>query len=171
MSSATPVTFPRVPDWCAGTRQTGQWETELPPFSTSVETLTIGGLAGTEVCIDEGGTPATKTPEAAVKNIGQFYDMADPPAVERFLRDHPAVVELLIEACRHLDLAFGPAPEMRLELVWDPEDGGEPELFAYVRTTLEVEEALARLHKFDEEWFLDHVHKVAGQLEFSIAFA
>lgn len=170
MSSPTPVTLPRVSDWCAGTRQTGQWETELPPLSTLVETLTIGGLAGTEVSIDERGTPATKTPEAAVKNIGQFYDMADPPAVERFLGDHPVVAKVLLEAWAQLVADFGPAPQACLELVTDPEDDGGPELFAYIRTTLDVEDALARLHKFDQEFFLDRLHRVAGDLNFDLEF-
>lgn len=120
---------------------------------------------------DEKGKSATGTAKIALESIAEFYDVADPPAVEGFLRTHPVVAEVLLEARGYLSSIFGPAPQTCLELVTDPEDDGEPELFAYIRTALGVEEALARLRQFDEEWFLDHVHRVAGQLEFSVEFA
>jgi len=139
-------------------------------LATSVETLTIGGVWQAPG-LDDKGTSGTRVAESALREIARLYEMAEPPAIEAFLGAHPVVVELLLEAWRHIDSCFAPAPQVRLELVQDPEDDAEPELFAYIRTSLSVEEALAKLRQFDDEWFLDRVHRVAGQLEFSVEFA
>jgi len=48
---------------------------------------------------------------------------------------------------------------------------GAKELFAYIRTSLPVDEALSRLDKFDEEWFLDQLDRAGGRFNFNLEFA
>jgi hypothetical protein len=57
-----------------------------------------------------------------------------------------------------------------LEVVSDPEVEGVEELFAYILTSLPVNEALARLHRLDEEWFLDQLDRVGGRFNFNLEF-
>jgi len=57
-----------------------------------------------------------------------------------------------------------------LEVVSDPEVEDMDELFAYILTSFPVDEALARLAKLDEEWFLDQLDQVGGRFNFNLEF-
>jgi len=91
-------------------------------------------------------------------------------AVGRFLHTHPQLIEVLLEASVYLQKHFGPDPQVTLEVVSDPEVEGVEELFAYILTSLPVNEALARLHRLDEEWFLDQLDRVGGRFNFNLEF-
>ncbi len=83
---------------------------------------------------------------------------------------YPQLVEVLLEAHVYLQKYFGPDPRVTLEVVSDPEVEGMDELFAYIVTTLSVDEALARLDRLDEEWFLDQIDRVDGRFNFNLEF-
>ena len=91
-------------------------------------------------------------------------------AVGRFLHAYPQLIEVLLEAHVYLQKYFGPDPQVTLEVVSDPEVEGVEELFAYILTSLPVNEALARLDKLDEEWFLDQLDRVGGRFNFNLEF-
>ena len=100
-----------------------------------------------------------------------IYSLRHAAAVRRFLHACPQLVEVLLEARVYLQKYFGPDPQVTLEVVSDPEVEGVEELFAYILTSLPVDEALARLDKLDEEWFLDQLDRVSGRFNFNLEFA
>jgi hypothetical protein len=52
----------------------------------------------------------------------------------------------------------------------DPEVEGLDVLFGYISTDLPVEEALERLERFDEMWFLDAMPDIPARLNFNLRF-
>ncbi len=103
--------------------------------------------------------------------LEEIYSLRDPATVWHFLRTYPQLIEVLLEAPVHLQKYFGPDPQVTLEVVSDPEVEGMDELFAYILTSLPVDEALARLDRLDEEWFLDQLDRIDGQFNFNLEFA
>lgn len=95
------------------------------------------------------------TIEPALQSLGQLYTFRRPEEVFGFLQAHPFLVPLLVEACGKIAEYFGPSPEIILEVVTDPEAENDRELFALVRTGLSPDEALSRLGRLDQEWWLD----------------
>jgi len=102
--------------------------------------------------------------------LEEMYSLRNAVAVRRFLHTYPQLVEVLLEARLYLQKYFGPAPQVTLEVVSDPEVEGVEELFAYILTSLPVDEALARLDRLDEEWFLDQLDRVGGRFNFNLEF-
>jgi hypothetical protein len=102
--------------------------------------------------------------------LEEAYSLRNAAAVRRFLHACPQLVEVLLEAHVYLQKYFGPDPQVTLRVVSDPEAESTDELFAYIRTSLPVDEALARLDKLDEDWFLDQLDRVNGQLNFNLEF-
>jgi len=100
----------------------------------------------------------------------ELYSLRNAATVRRFLHAYPRLVKVLLEARLYLQKYFGPAPQVTLEVVSDPEVEGVEELFAYILTSLPVDEALARLDKLDEEWFLDQLDRVGGRFNFNLEF-
>ena len=88
--------------------------------------------------------------------LADLYRFDDREAVTGFLQRHDFLVELLVEARQHIRTHFGPDTPAALEVVYDPEDEhAEPQLFALVKTTRPAEEALMRLDRLDETWWLE----------------
>ncbi len=103
--------------------------------------------------------------------LEEIYSLRDAATVRRFLHVCPQLVEVLLEARVHLQKYFGPDPQVTLEVISDPEAESIDELFAYIHTSLPVDEALARLDRLDEEWFLDQLDRIDGQFNFNLEFA
>jgi len=99
-----------------------------------------------------------------------IYSLRNAAAVRRFLRAYPQLVEVLLAARVSLQKYFGPDPQVTLEVVSDPEVEGVEELFAYIRTSLPVDEALAQLNRLDEEWFLGQLDRVGERFNFNLEF-
>jgi hypothetical protein len=89
--------------------------------------------------------------------------VADEPAVDRLLRDVPDLAVVIGEAASELT---GVMPDVRLslELLPDSDYGGGDQLFLGVSTSLDEDEALAALRRFDEEWWVHHVGRARGLL-------
>ncbi len=100
--------------------------------------------------------------------LEETYSFRDATVVRRFLQIHPHLVKLLLDAYPYLLELFGPDPEVALEVVSDPEVADWDQLFAYICTPLPVNEALARLHRLDEEWFLDQLDRADDLFNFNL---
>jgi hypothetical protein len=118
----------------------------------------------------ETGSSTVAAEEAKLRQLEEIYVFPQAATVRPFLRTHPQLVEALLEAYVYLQEYFGPEPQMVLEVVSDPEVEGWDELFAYILTALPVDEALARLDRFDQEWFLDQFDWTDGLLNFDVEF-
>lgn len=103
--------------------------------------------------------------------LERIYSLRSAAAVRRFLHSYPELLEVLLEAHIHLRRCFGSDLRVTLEVVSDPEVEGLEELFAYIHTRLPVAEALARLDRLDDEWFLDQLDRVGGRFNFNLDFA
>lgn len=102
--------------------------------------------------------------------IEKFYSLRNRTDVRRFLRTHPQLIEVLLDARAHVQEHFGSGIPVVLEVVSDPEVEGWDQLFAYILTSLPVREALAQLNKLDKEWFLDQLDRVDGLFNFNLEF-
>ena len=103
----------------------------------------------------------TDTLEQMLIQIPQSYTLSNRLAVFSFLREHPFVAEVLIEAAGVLAECFGRRTLLSLELMHDPE-ADDPELFAYAHVDLPAEEALTKLRLFDERWFFGEQARIGG---------
>lgn len=65
---------------------------------------------------------------------------------------------------------FGPGTPLALSAERDREASGHTELVVAIGTDLDAEDALARLDRFDEGWWLDALLPVAGVLLFTLEF-
>ena len=105
---------------------------------------------------------------ARLSVLEEIYLFRNATAVRRFLQAYPRLIDVLLEAQPHLAKHFGPDPQVALEVVSDPEANWAKQLFAYIRTSLPVEAALAQLYLLDEEWFLDQLDRVNGLFNFNL---
>lgn len=91
--------------------------------------------------------------------------------VDRFLHRHGQIVPLLFEARPAIARHFGPDTPVRLEVVVDPEsdaEDGDAELFAMIQTRFQPEEAMPRLVRFRDEWWLANLRRANCRLEFGL---
>jgi len=100
--------------------------------------------------------------------IEEIYSCRHAMAVRRFLYAYPQLVEVLLEAYPYLVKHFGPNPQVMLKVVRDPEAGRSEQLMAYILTSLDADEALIRLDRLDEEWFMDQFDRVGDLFNFNL---
>jgi hypothetical protein len=81
------------------------------------------------------------------------YGCRDERAVEAYLREHPDVIPTLEEASRWISHYFGMKSTLILDVLTDPEEPASKSLFALIRTSLDPDEALSRLDKFNNRWW------------------
>jgi len=108
--------------------------------------------------------------EPALQSLRQLYIFRRPEEVYGFLKTHPLLIPLLLEAHNKIVQYFGPSPEVVLEVVTDPEAMDDRELFAFIRTGLPPDEALNKLDRLDKEWWLDEADRAEGELCIDVEF-
>lgn len=102
--------------------------------------------------------------------LDTLYRIHNYRAVMEYLDKHRVLQSVLVEAHEYLQRCFGPILDVELCLRPDPEVEGLDVLFGYISTDLPVEEALERLERFDEMWFLDAMPGTPARLNFNIRF-
>jgi hypothetical protein len=107
--------------------------------------------------------------EPALQSLKQLYIFRRPEGVFGFLRTHPFLVPLLLEAHGKIVQYFEPS-RVVLEVVSDPEVQRLVKMFGYIVTTLTPEEAGEKLRQFDRGWFLLQVPRTGGLLNFDVEF-
>jgi hypothetical protein len=122
-------------------------------------------------CLGQYGALRNVIGNARLPKLEEMYTFRNAAAVRSFLLAHLPLIGVLAEAHPYLSKYFGPNPQVALEVVSDPEaDEGQDQLFAYILTSLPVDEALAKLDSLDEEWFLDQLDQVDGLFNFNLEF-
>jgi len=121
-----------------------------------------------DICLRQYGVLRDIIRSANLQKLEERYSFRDGLAVRRFLLTYPHLIEVLLEAYPHLVKHFGPDPQVALEVISDPEVEGWAQLFAYIITSLPVDEALVRLDTLDREWFLDQLDQVDGLFNFNL---
>jgi hypothetical protein len=99
------------------------------------------------------------------------YALRNAPAYDAYLAAHPQVADFLQTGYGQLRRFFGPEASFVLEVVRDPEDSVPSDfLFVNIRTALPVDDAMARLDQFDEDWYLDQVDTFGDLVNFNLEF-
>lgn len=156
----------RIPDW-------GGW---VPRQSVETyenpQVLVTSLLEAPDVIIywHEVGAATTLTPSYHFELLEQLYTFRRPEEVHRFVRADAFLVALLLDAYFQIAKHFGPQPYVILEVITDPEAENYSELFAFIRTSLPPDQALHKLHRFDDEWWLDEAARAEGKLCIHVEF-
>lgn len=90
------------------------------------------------------------------------------PKVLDFLKERETLASFLIEDAYSKIREYFPTEELVLDVLTDPETN-EKILIAFIRTDLSPEDALSKLEKLDEDWWLSaasRVEKLCIHLEF-----
>jgi hypothetical protein len=107
--------------------------------------------------------------EAYLRLIEEHFVLRDGHDVKAFLRAHPGLLDLVLEAYLHIRRVFGPVPAVILELLDDPESDFR-ELAALVQTDLDPEEALKGLDWIDVNWWLHAMRRAKGLFGINVEF-
>jgi hypothetical protein len=117
------------------------------------------------------GTASTfRAFDMSLRRIEDLYIVTNRRAVREFLLYNQDLAGVLLDALEPLAEAFGPFPQVCLSTVRDPEIEKSPELLGLILTPLGADEALDRLAKFDERWFLRQLQRINGRLIFDLEF-
>ena len=109
-----------------------------------------------------------KHPRAVMSELKREFQISDEDETLAFLERHPTVAPLLFDIRSNIRRFFGEDP-VRLDMFHDPEwPQDDPELVANIQTALEPKEALARLQKFDDEWWIKRLSETRPPLIVSI---
>ncbi|MDQ3044497.1 MAG: hypothetical protein M3R06_05020 [Chloroflexota bacterium] len=134
-----------------------------PPVTEAV-------LARTRSHPDTSSSSTAQASSLEIDVVSGIYVFRDSTDVVRFLREHPRVISPLIQADDHIRAYFGASTAVKLDVVRDPESDGYNELYAFIQTTLAVDEALERLRRFDDGWWLGALPQAEGLLTFSLEY-
>lgn len=93
----------------------------------------------------------------------------NPVAVEDYLARYPEIEGFIEAAWPALVECFDDAIEIVLEVLTYPADETiQEELVGWIQSTDEVDEGLAKLDRFEDEWYLDHMSEVGNKFNFNI---
>jgi hypothetical protein len=118
----------------------------------------------------ESGLSLVHASELQFRLVEQLYILRRRAEVIGFIKAYPFLVPLLLEAYGKIAKYFGPSPNVVLEVVSDPEAANHRELFILVRTSLTPSEALTRLERFDQEWWLNASEKARCMLNVDVEY-
>jgi len=111
---------------------------------------------------------AQAEPDSSVEQLDPYYRYTDRAQIAQFAQLCPALVPLLLEAAKEIAKHFD-EPELVLEVVegLTAEDQG---LVVSINTDLPPEEAMARMDRFDEEWWVDVQDRAQGRVCIDVEF-
>jgi hypothetical protein len=99
-----------------------------------------------------------------MSDLGRDYQLGNEADILTFLERYPAIAPLLFDIRSNIRRFFGDDP-VRLEMFYDPEwpeDG--PKLVVDIQTCADPMEALDRIHKFDDEWWIQKYKDIDAPL-------
>lgn len=102
--------------------------------------------------------------------VEPLYDFRRPREVSAFLQAHPFLFPLLVEAHGKIAEYFEPSTKPILEANTDPEAEGSQELFVLIPTHDTPEQALSRLDRLDQEWWLDVLPQAHGKMTIDVEY-
>jgi hypothetical protein len=98
-----------------------------------------------------------------------LFTVHQPVDVCQMLHANHFLVDLLRETSLELDKPF-PGTERTLALSVDPENEGDARLLVSILVDMAPFEAGERLEQFDEEWWLDNMHRARGLVCINLSF-
>jgi len=128
----------------------------LPGHSNVVSTMVETELGSTMSIVLELEKELT-----GLKELLIFRNVA---IVEDYLKRNYTLIETLLEAYLEIEKRFGFDPQICLEIITDPETPQFEQLVAFIRTTMNAEDAFDALTSLEEEWWLEHTSFTTGLL-------
>lgn len=112
----------------------------------------------------------TLDPTPEIARLRLRTEFRDGTEVAAFLELHAGVANALLNAIDRIPEFFGEGAPIALEMLWDPENPEHDALYALIQTSLPAEEALRRLKRFDEAWWLGAIDHARGGVTISLEF-
>ena len=88
--------------------------------------------------------------------------------VGTFLTAQPRLIQFLQAAWPILTKHFGKEIELILEVITYPYAIAQDELVGWIQFAGSIDDGLAKLDRFVDEWFLDHMEEVNNQFNFNV---
>ncbi len=99
------------------------------------------------------------------------YTLRRSDEVVDFLLRHQSLLEILEEAPTQIHRHFGDGiSSLVLEAVKDPEAEDDEELILFIQTVLPVDQALQKLDRVDDTWWLEAGSRTQGNLGMNLEF-
>jgi hypothetical protein len=95
------------------------------------------------------------------------FNFTNKDKVITFLQANNEIIDFIKEADTTIHNYFGNDAELILDLRSDPEEDYK-ELFILIKTRLDYSAATKILRKFDNEWFVKHLHKTKSKINIEI---
>jgi hypothetical protein len=93
----------------------------------------------------------------------------NPAAVETYLARYPEIESFIEAAWPALIECFDASIEIVLEVIIYPADETiHQELVGWIQSSDDVDDGLAKLERFENEWYLDHMDEVGHKFNFNI---
>ena len=89
-------------------------------------------------------------------------------AVEVYLARYREIEDFIEAAGPALVKCFDDSIEIVLEVLTYPDETVHEELVGWIQSTDDVSEGLAKLGRFEDEWFLDHMAEIGHKFNFNI---
>ncbi len=110
-------------------------------------------------------------PSAELDILLECYMLRGFVEVKVFLDANPFLIPILLQAHPVIRRCFSSTTQAVLEVVHDPEGGAaNDELFVFIQTAEEAEEALAKLDRLDREWWIDASEQVQCRMTISVEY-
>jgi hypothetical protein len=85
-----------------------------------------------------------------------------------YLNEHPMLYPYIVESIEKIKAIFGANVELELRLRIDPEITNAQTLYCYIWVKMSVDEALDKLDKFDDEYYLKLPEQIKDYLNYNV---
>lgn len=104
-----------------------------------------------------------------LRELEGLYEFRGGKAVSRFLTEHQDVLSLLKKIPEIAENYFQSIEKMVIDLRADPKGASHPQLFVYIVTNHDAEEAWKRLREIEDEWWFEAVGEAMVNLHVEFA--
>lgn len=115
------------------------------------------------------GKDAAMNANVATSNLPSGFEYRNERAVLSFLRINPFLNSILRDAPTHIAECFGSDSSVALAVFSDPDEPTADQLFLHIRARMSVDEALDRLDRLYDEWWLDVLPAMRHKMAIALA--
>ena len=156
--------LPKQAQWSPGPGRVSVEVTKRPIFAAALREPLEAIRTWQQV-----GASTVRVPQAVIQWLERLYTFRKREEVLWFLESYPFLVSLLLEAYDNIGSYF-PYTQIFLEVVTDPEASDDYQLVIFIATNFAPDEALGRLERLDEDWWLDALDQAQGKLCINVEF-
>lgn len=120
---------------------------------------------------NKGDTVLYILPYEKINTIKQYYELINIEQIINFINKYRFSIDFLIDAAEQFRNEFGNETKITLRYLSDPSLFNDEGLVACIYTSLSVKQALDKVDKLDEIWFLQNRHISQGRFIFDVEWA